>query len=52
MVKHFIKTFLLFSLMILVGLLGAYLVDRFDKSGESKKLPSGVTNVIDSILPF
>jgi hypothetical protein len=32
--KHFIKTFLIFSFMILVGLLGVFLLNRFDKSKE------------------
>jgi len=37
--KHFLKTLLIFSLMIIVGLLGVYLLDRFDKSDVPAKVP-------------
>jgi hypothetical protein len=39
-IKHFIKTLLIFSGMIAIGLLGVFLLSHFDKSGESVKLPS------------
>jgi len=32
MVKHFIKTLLIFSAMIIIGLLGVFLLNYFDKS--------------------
>ena len=33
--KHFIKTLLLFTAMIALGLLGVFLVSYFEKGGES-----------------
>ena len=38
--KHFIKTLLLFTAMIALGLLGYYLVNYFDKSDNTIKMPS------------
>ena len=37
--KHFIKTLLIFSIMIIVGLLGVYLLSYFDKSDVPAKVP-------------
>ena len=38
--KHFVKTLLLFSFMIGLGLLGVYLLNKYDKSNTPVKLPS------------
>jgi hypothetical protein len=40
--KHFIKTVLLFTGMIIVGLLGVFLLSYFDKSDEPALLPGNV----------
>jgi len=34
MIKHFIKTLLIFTIMIGFGLLGVYLLDSYTKSGD------------------
>ena len=33
MAKHFIKTLVIFCVMIVIGLLGVFLVSHYDKSG-------------------
>ena len=38
--KHFIKTVIIFSVMIGLGLLGVYLLDNYDKSSTPAKVPS------------
>ena len=38
-IKHFIKTLLLFTVMIVVGLLGVYLLNHFDKSEDGARVP-------------
>jgi hypothetical protein len=43
-IKHFIKTLLIFSGMILVGLLGVFLLNYFDKN-EDKVPSSGGINI-------
>lgn len=42
MVKHFIKTLLIFTGMIFLGLLGVYLINHFDKSGNSEQIPNSI----------
>jgi hypothetical protein len=39
-IKHFIKTLLIFSAMIFIGLLGAFLLNYFDKSDDQVKMIS------------
>ena len=40
--KHFIKTLLIFSVMIVVGLLGVFLLSRYDKSSTGSTANTGV----------
>jgi cell division protein FtsX len=40
--KHFIKTLLIFTVMIFVGLLGVFLLNYFNKSDIPAKVPSNM----------
>ena len=42
MAKHFIKTLLIFSAMIFIGLLGVYLINYFDKDAGTSLLTTSV----------
>jgi hypothetical protein len=35
MAKHFIKTLIIFSVMIIIGLIGVFLVSYFNKQGST-----------------
>jgi hypothetical protein len=39
-IKHFIKTLIIFVGMILLGLLGVYLVNHFDKDNTKEVVPN------------
>jgi hypothetical protein len=41
-VKHFIKTLLIFSGMIFIGLLGVFLLNYFDKDKKETQIPNGI----------
>jgi len=40
--KHFIKTLLIFTGMIFLGLLGVYLINYFDQDGAQVKMPGSL----------
>lgn len=40
--KHFIKTMLLFSIIILMGLVGVMVANSFEGSGDGQKSPASV----------
>ena len=42
MVNHFVKTLLLFIIMIFVGLLGIYLINHFNKNEQPVQLPGNI----------
>jgi hypothetical protein len=43
--KHFFKTLLLFIGMIILGLIGVFLVNKFDKKGEQPNILNKVGSV-------
>ena len=45
MIRHFLKTFLLFVIMILIGLAGVFLVNYFDNGVETAGNPNNQTGV-------
>jgi len=45
MVRHFLKTLAIFLAMIILGLIGVFLIGRFDKGEES-------TNTINNQIPI
>ena len=44
--KHFLKTLIIFTGMILLGLLGVYLISYFDGSDTSIALPFSNQNIV------
>jgi len=45
MVRHFLKIFFIFLVMIVVGLMGVFLAGYFDKSGEQSTILNSAMSI-------
>lgn len=45
MIKHFLKTLLLFSIMIVLGLIGVYLINHYGNGVESINMQNNKTQI-------